>query len=379
MPNTPEEDADAKQPDGEAAAEDISVEEQEQEKHSRHLKEILALVLMVILVGVAIFQLPKIFRSIGLELFGRQAVQLYEFPSGTLLDPKDESIIVDNRDFYTMSFLSIDEAKGFLDFVVSGNRTCNTALKDEDPVLSRSPNHCYQLQVVLYSLQAVEPYRRGLPPSTTLTIAAGEEMFSTPGQLPLIGQPSLYPLDTYDLRLAISIIKIMDDGTKQPFTEDEYEAVAITTVRNAVHNFLIEQPSNVDPESIAAVDDPYPFIGAMDVRFERPTYLKTLAVMLVLMIAISSVITMLTRTVKDALLSVGGIVLGVWGVRSILVSSSVSVLTAIDITLSTVIFFLLLGIGIRIVKHLFDSSELPDPIPAAKNVVQRPRRDRPLT
>lgn len=361
IPDFPPKDTGEEQP-----AEEVSAEDLAEKKRQRHLKELLAFGIMLLLVSIAVFQLPKIIRSIGLELVGRQSSQLYEFPTGKLLDPEDERMLVDSRDFYTMSFLSIDEAKGILNFVISGNRQC-------------SPNPCHNLQVIIYSMHAVEPYRRGLPPSMTFNVSADEQIFSQPGQLPLIGQPSLYPLDKYDLRIAVSIVKLNEDGTKDPYTEEEYEQISISTVRNAVHNFLIMQPTQVDPASINAIDDPYPFIGAMDVQFARPTYLKVLAVMLVLMIAISSVITMFTRTVGDALLSIGGIVIGVWGVRSILVPSSVSVITAIDIALSMVIFFLLLGIGFRIVKHLFHQSDLPDPIPVAKKVVQRPRRDLPLT
>lgn len=352
--------------DAEAPTEaEAAAVEEEQEEHRRKIRlwALFGFALMGLLVLFGVIQLPRIARSISLELFGKQASELYEFPSGTLLDPKDEAMLVDNRDFYTMSFLSVDEADGLINFVVSGNRQCD-----------KSP--CGKLKVIIYSMHAVEPYRRGLPPSVTFEVDKDEQIFSEQGQLPLIGRPGLYPADRYDLRIAVSIVRENDDGTITEYTEQEFEKQSIATVRNAVHNFLMRPPTEVAPETIDAVDDPYPFIGAMDVRFQRPTYLTVLAIMLVIMIGISSIITMFSRNVTEALLSVGGIVIGVWGVRSILVPSSVQVITAIDIALSLVIMFLLLGIGFRIVKHLYRESQLPPPIPPQ---AQRLRRDRPRT
>ena len=80
-------------------------------------------------------------------------------------------------------------------------------------------------------------------------------------------------------------------------------------------------------------------------RLERPAYLQRMAVTLILLIAISAVLAVFTRGFNELLLGIGGLILGVWGVRSVLMPQPVPAVTTIDLALSWVIFLLLVGIG----------------------------------
>jgi hypothetical protein len=55
------------------------------------------------------------------------------------------------------------------------------------------------------------------------------------------------------------------------------------------------------------------------VAFERPRYLRVLAVLLVLLIATAVAYSVLLRPPEDLIVNSGALVLGVWGVRAILV------------------------------------------------------------
>jgi hypothetical protein len=82
---------------------------------------------------------------------------------------------------------------------------------------------------------------------------------------------------------------------------------------------------------------------------------------LVLLIAISASLALFTRGIDELALGFGGIILGVWGVRSVLMPQSVGTVTAIDLALSWLILLLLLGLAVRAMVHFHRHSELPTP------------------
>ena len=109
--------------------------------------------------------------------------------------------------------------------------------------------------------------------------------------------------------------------------------------------------------------------------FGRPAYLEVLAVVLVLLIAISAALALFTRSVNELALGVGGLILGVWGIRSVLMPTSIPTVTAIDLALSWIILLLLLGFALR-------APPLPSPqrpaaaTLAAQTLTARPRSHR---
>ena len=96
-------------------------------------------------------------------------------------------------------------------------------------------------------------------------------------------------------------------------------------------------------------------------RLERPAYLKDMAVTLIVLIAISAVLAVFTREFSELLLGIGGLILGVWGVRSVLMPQPVPAVTTIDLALSWVIFLLLFGLALRAAMHFYRLSDLPAP------------------
>ena len=121
------------------------------------------------------------------------------------------------------------------------------------------------------------------------------------------------------------------------------------------------------PRDAQAQTAPFTFLTVQSLTFGRPAYLEVLAIVLVLLIAISAALALFTRSVNELALGVGGLILGVWGIRSVLLPTSISTVTAIDLALSWVILLLLLGFAVRAALHFQRHSDLPLP---------RPRRNR---
>jgi hypothetical protein len=65
------------------------------------------------------------------------------------------------------------------------------------------------------------------------------------------------------------------------------------------------------------------------------------------------------RSMTDLIVGIGSLILGIWGVRSVLVPSSLPVVTSIDLALSVIILFVLLGLSVRSALHFHKQSALP--------------------
>lgn len=201
--------------------------------------------------------------------------------------------------------------------------------------------------------------RRGLPPSATMTLQPSDEFYTDTLQLPIQGQPSLYPFDVWRLTLGVIVDRVGADGKLTPLTPEFLRDNVVLTVQNQLPDFLMQPPLRVDPQQVRASSDPVQFAVVQALAFDRPDYLKVLAMILVVLITVSGALALLTRSINDLVLGIGGLILGVWGVRSIMVPQPVPVVTAIDLSLSTVILLLLLGLAIRAAIHFHHHSELP--------------------
>jgi len=118
----------------------------------------------------------------------------------------------------------------------------------------------------------------------------------------------------------------------------------------------MDPPQAIDSTRALAVTDPYALQLVEALHFQRPAYVKILGVLLVLLISVSGGIALLRRDVDDLLLGIGGLILGIWGVRSVLVTQPLPGITAIDLALSLVILFLLLGLTARLTRHFHQGS-----------------------
>jgi hypothetical protein len=67
---------------------------------------------------------------------------------------------------------------------------------------------------------------------------------------------------------------------------------------------------------------------------------------------------MFMRPIHDLFLGIGGVILGVWGVRAVIVQTTLPYVTAVDLALSAVILFLLLALVVRASLHFHRQSEL---------------------
>jgi hypothetical protein len=306
----------------------------------------LALLFTVVLVAVVVVTLPIAVRSMQ-EVLGRAPEPLYDLVTGQQVAAATAAAAEEEATYINLGMVDLNDSTGVLTLAVSGNRICGDA--------------CPGLDITFFALDDDADQRRGLPPSATLSLAPDDRIFSQTVQLPLRGQPSLYPFDTYQVWLGVGGVATLPDGTVQELRPESVAGRAVVTLQNRIPDMIMDAPTPIQPDMAGAATDPLGFMAVQALSFERPAYLQVLAVVLVLLIAVSAAMALFTREVNDLALGIGGLILGVWGIRSILMPQGVSTVTAIDLALSWLILLLLLGLALRAALHFHRHSDLPLP------------------
>jgi len=299
---------------------------------------------LLIAIAALVVTLPFTLESIRTELFDTQVDDLYDFPSGKTVGVSTVEAVEKTKNYYTITILSVNDDVGSLTLAVSGNRTCEAG-------------KCPELAVLLIAYNSDVILRRGLPPSASVKIAENDVAFSDEVTLPGVGWPSKYPFDHYRLRLGVAVSQVVN-GTVRYLSTDEAKTGSYGTIQNATRDFDMGRPVEVPVQKVITASDSFSPTGVVDIVLQRPAYLQVLAIALVTLITISTMLSLMSRSVGDALVGIGSMVMGVWGIRTVLVPSGLGVVTAVDISLSLVIMLLLFGLTVRTAQHLRRRSDI---------------------
>jgi hypothetical protein len=312
----------------------------------------LALGATILLVLGVLVMLPLAVRSMQ-EVLGRGPDPLYDLTTGHGVTPAEAAAAEAEATYFNLGIVDLNADSGQITLAVSGNRNCAEA--------------CPALDLTFAALDDDADQRRGLPPSATLTLSPDDRVFSQSVTLPVRGQPSLYPFDRYLIWLGVGGTATQADGTSVELRPENLAGRAVVTFQNRIPDMIMDAPAPIAPDTVGAAADPFGFAAVQALTFERPAYLKVLAVVLVVLIAISASLALFTRGIDELALGFGGIILGVWGVRSVLMPQALSTVTAIDLALSWLILLLLLGLAVRAMLHFHRHSDLPVPRPRRKS------------
>lgn len=254
-----------------------------------------------------------------------------------------------------MAVIALDEVQLAATIRVAGHHVC--------------PGCTWKNRVLLVALSADDAAANGLPPSAAITLAPNDVEVSETVQLPVRGHPIHYPFDRYHLMLGVAYQRVHPDGTLETLSAAQARGHLFLSLQELLPRNAMEGPFPLDPARVRSSDDPFEYVDAFAVTFERPPYLKALTVMLVLLIASAAAYSVFLRPLHDLVVNSGALVLGVWGIRSILTPSNLYFITAIDLALSMVIIFLLGALTTRALLYVHDEADL--------GLLRRPRRGPP--
>lgn len=296
----------------------------------------LALAATLLLVAVVLGLLPFVVGSMVTEFRGDATVALYDLRDGQPIGAGEE-VDPAGAEYLNVAVVDLDEAAGSATLAISGNRPCV---------------ECGEKVMTFLALDDDASQRRGLSPFVVVTIPAGDTAFSERVELPVRGSPTRYPFDAYRLRLGVVLPPPESATVGSDGAPSEPGAQVLATLQSQLAQFVMSSPVALDPEQVASSGLPEIPHGVLGLEFRRPAYLPVLAVLLIVLVAVSSGLALVTQAVDSLMLGVGGLILAVWGVRSVLVPSSLEAVTAVDLALSGVILLLLLGLAVRAALHL---------------------------
>ena len=277
--------------------------------------------------------LPVAIYSIVRELVFPPAVERYVLagtpPSAT---PTGGSGPLDVA-YLDIVVASIDEASGLISLRVSANRAC--------------PTTCAASRLLLFSLGDDLAGQLGLAPVARLELPADGSDISATVQLPVSGLPSRYPWDAYLLTLGAIVETRLADGSYVNVLPRDRARASFATLQSQLRRLQLAPPVDVDPTTVRVSADPSALVFVKQLTFFRPIYLMYLTTLLVILSGAAAVYSVQMQPIQHLFVGSGSLVLGVWGVRSVLVPGSITFTTAVDLLLSMVILILLGGITIR--------------------------------
>ena len=195
----------------------------------------------------------------------------------------------------------------------------------------------------LFSVAADQANADGPPPSADVDLGSDPSQIDTTVTLADDGSLSGYPFDRYRTDLGVALYQVNKAGTEIPVTSSMARSELAVSVGDEVPRSVMAPPRLLSINR--ATDADYAAVATLDLS--RPLYLQLLTVLLVLFVTIAALYGVVFRPFDQIVLTVGGIVLGVWGVRSLLVGSYPADSTAVDLVLSAVILMLLFIISVR--------------------------------
>jgi hypothetical protein len=241
--------------------------------------------------------------------------------------------------------IALDELQLEMTFRVSGNFVC-------------APDCAARHRLIFVSIAPDDDQAEGLPPSVAINMPAAGEAFSSTIQLPVRGFPIHYPFDSYETTIGIALQRVLPDGKAETLTPQQAKGHLFLSLQELLPRQTMLKPVPVDPASVRGPGDPLTYVEAFHIVFERPGYVRVLAILLVSLVAAAAAYTVFLRSLQDLVVNSGALVLGVWGIRAILTPGNIYYLTAVDLALSVVIIFLLGGIAVRALIYMHDRAEL---------------------
>jgi hypothetical protein len=246
--------------------------------------------------------------------------------------------------------VAIDETAPDVTLSVTGDRRCVSA--------------CGNGEVLqFFSLHSDPRGSDGSPPAQDVKIPATGE-FDDSVVLPVSGDLGNYPFDNYRLLLGFGLANQTTGGQAVP--------VSAQTARRQLDVSLDEQLARMDLATPRDVTSNYRYVGAqvalaVKLDLTRPLYLQVLTLLIVMFIAVAGIYSVATRAFKEVIGTVGVVVLGVWGVRTLLVGNYPPDSTAVDLVLSFLILMILIVVMVRGLLFMWGRiASAPDSVGAAE-------------
>jgi hypothetical protein len=305
---------------------------------ARELRYRLAFFATALVVLALVVTLPFSVKSVVDDVLGPAIGRVFQItpPGADAPDATVSDRLRARESNYTklhIAVTSIDETQLLATLRVSGHHRCAGCAWDR--------------RVLLVAIAEDDDEADGLPPSKAIMLTSADVEISQTVELPLRGHPIHYPFDRYRMILGVAYQRVHPGGKLETLSMVQPGDRLFLSVQELLPRSTMKGPFTVDPRRVSSSDDPFEYAQAFELMFERPLYVRVLAVMLVILISAAAAYSVFLRPLADLVVNAGALVLGVWAIRAILTPGNLYYLTAVDLALSLVIIFVLGALTIR--------------------------------
>ena len=198
----------------------------------------------------------------------------------------------------------------------------------------------------------------GVPPSATVALPSNADTVTTTFELPIHGTLVRYPFDVHTLQLGITQERKYANGRIEKLTAANSRGHLRMNIRDGAARADLSPPVAVDPSTVQPTRVRVEYVDVRQIIFVRPLFLRIIIPLVVALIAAAAFYAVFLRPFQDLIMNSGSLVLGVWGVRSLLLGNYPPNVTFVDAVLTLIIVLLLFAISLRALAHLYERAEL---------------------
>ncbi|MGI8485489.1 MAG: hypothetical protein ACR2OU_14650 [Thermomicrobiales bacterium] len=257
------------------------------------------------------------------------------------------SLATDAYSVLHLDAVALDEIQRTLTLHVSGYHECLTTCP-------------YQDTLVFFAVRTESRVADGLPPAASLTLPSGTASIDATIQLPVDGEVLFYPFDRYRLVMALGMERATSGQPTRMLQPDEMQGRLVLTLQQHIPRLDVG-PVDIAPEDRLLVNADFASLGVGGASLIRPRYLQVLVILAVMLTAAVAICAVLMRPLSQLVINTGGLVLGVWGIRTLLLAGYPPDSTIVDIVLTGIIFVQLTAVAVRVLLYLGDRGQIQIP------------------
>lgn len=260
-----------------------------------------------------------------------------------------EDLVDTGQHFTDMELLikQIDELGQVATIEISGERSCV------------SPCGSFTDKVTFFGINEQTKERRTHSKNVSIIIPDENTFISGEIKLPFTGRLFRYPYDAYTLGIGVSVERTFKDQPPRLLTQDEIAKSFELSFSESISRMELKSFKKVNGADYKPRNVHAPYIIAGIAEFERPTHLKIIVTMVVLMIVLVSIYTMATRPFNELIFDIGVIILGIFGARELVIKDFPSDTTMVDTVFGIVVLYNLIVVILRSIPHFYNLSKSP--------------------
>lgn len=244
-----------------------------------------------------------------------------------ITSPTTEGLTID------ITFNSLDVVNSTANLTVTGYKNCV------------SPVQCASLGnklLISYFYLGKKNIDR-IPPYDAIVLPADKSVYQDTFNIPVIGDIASYPYDSWNSHISLSVF----DANGNPVTAD------LKKINLSVDEKITKLKIN-DYQLINTnlTNTHIPDLYALNINFNRPFYVKYTTTVVVLLLFFATLCTIVFTDHAKLIMSSAGIILGIWGARSLIIGFLPPDLTLIDMILLILVILVLMSVAWKVASHI---------------------------